>query len=911
MRKTSLAFILLLSLAALLASCDLVLPGNDTPLKYTVTYYTSSLGDKVLIAYECNLGDRIPVPATPPPGQDPFYGWSYFTEDFIPLHYDDESQMKVTGNLIAFPTNPVYQYVSFSYIFEGDFDSAQSGYNYFIRGEEIVFPEPPEKENYTFAGWYRDRELTDKVEGTETCPETEAFFYGYYKSDIPIHTLDFAAIGRKEVFLDGTSFVYDYSIPSGPSSEPFTFAGWHFDSSSGERLYPETAITRDATMYPRYVEAEIVDILGTYFLFSNGDVYNSDTERVEFSGISAMAYYNGHLHLFREDGKYYLDNKLPDYLHEIGLGAGKIIQADSGGTFLAILDDSGQLFVQGNISGGSSVGSFSRMEETIGHVVQIDANRNTLAIKNSNGELYMIGASLDSLNGEYDSWTKVFDGVKDFSLGNSAIFVIDDNDDLWFRGVRNDTWLQGSDDVSYEFMKVGSGVTSVAGYQGGDTADGRCNYYLYTKDDGVYVYGKHNLYGTGLYVEADPEQLFFEGFSTVKNFSKGFVFFDSDGNLYMRGSLDDLPVDYEPYVDEPFAVLSGESVKEVRTSSLTGFALTDEGDLYYWGHDNFDMLNKIQATPKLILNGIKTISDSRAFANDGTVYDLSWSKGGKPAIEDTHSFSGIVKEEKGDYALTENGELWHLGSSASSVYKIDDSVTDFFLYGNSLFGYIYEEEGNFLYKSMEDGLSINNVIKAVKTLYVELVLLKDGSVYWRGSNTGDSHGPLHPRVEDRAYTANFTPLDESRTFTDIAVIGGNAIFLLDDSGPLLALGDTRSIGFDRFTSVNPYYVCLTRADRILEYGEDNISDYITIQDGSALYFVLPEVRDNIIDSYVEEVSHGRSYKQMTMSGGAYLAIDEDGQLWSWGNNSEGLCGNGESSYSLDPVRIDFSTWTIN
>ena len=37
MRKTSLAFILLLSLAALLASCDLVLPGNDKPLKYTVT----------------------------------------------------------------------------------------------------------------------------------------------------------------------------------------------------------------------------------------------------------------------------------------------------------------------------------------------------------------------------------------------------------------------------------------------------------------------------------------------------------------------------------------------------------------------------------------------------------------------------------------------------------------------------------------------------------------------------------------------------------------------------------------------------------------------------------------------------------------------------------------------------------
>ena len=94
--------------------------------------------------------------------------------------------MKVTGNLIAFPTNPVYQYVSFSYIFEGDFDSAQSEYNYFIMGEEIVFPEPPEKENYTFAGWYRDRELTDKVEGTETCPETGAFFYGYYKSDIPM-----------------------------------------------------------------------------------------------------------------------------------------------------------------------------------------------------------------------------------------------------------------------------------------------------------------------------------------------------------------------------------------------------------------------------------------------------------------------------------------------------------------------------------------------------------------------------------------------------------------------------------------------------------------------------------------------------------------------------------------------------
>lgn len=911
MRKTRLAFIMIFLLAAMLVSCDLGLVENDKPQVYTVTYYTSSAGDRILASYECKLGDTIPVPSSTP-GQEPFYGWCYYAEDGTALTFEDESQMKVAGNLIAIPANPVYQYVSFDYIFEGDFGNEEQQWMYVITGEEIEFPAPPEKEGYTFAGWYRNRALTEKVEGPVTCTEGGNYFYGYYTSDIPIHTLHFEGIDVEKQFLDGTCFEHDYSIPSAPSSAAFSFAGWYFDSSFEERLYPETPITSDATMHPRYVEPEIIDVSGTYFLMSNGEVYDTDTKRVVFSGISAIEHYNGHLHLFREDGRYHLGNSLPDSLHEIGSGAGKIVQSARGETFLAIVDDSGRLFIKGNVSGGGAGGPFSLMDRNIGQVVQIDANRNTLAIRNSDNELYMIGKSFDSPSGEYSTWTKVFSDVKDFSLGNSAIYVIDGNGDLWFRGVRNNTRLQGAGDVSYEFMKIDSCVTSVAGYQGDDIADGSCNYYLYTKDDGVYVYGTHNLYGTGVFVEADPAQLMFPDLARVENFSKAFVFFDHDGKLYMRGSLDDLPVDYDPYVHEPYAVLSGERVTQVSTAGWTAFALTGDGDLYYWGEDEFNSLNTVQATPRLILSGIKTIGGDRAASEDDVIYDLTWAVDGKPEAVDTYSFSGQVQKMKGDYVLTKDGELWHVGSSASSVYAMDDDVTDFFLYGDKLFGYTYEEDGSLMYKSLEDELAIGNVVKAVRTGHMEVVLLEDGSIWWKGINSGERHGLLYPRVADGSSSAVFTILDASRRFKDIAVIGGSALFLIGQDERLVALGDTRYTGFkSHYTDSNPYFQCLAQADSILELSQDNLADSIAIQSPDSLYLITTEIRGNIIDSSVEELSHGHSYSHMTTSGGAYLAIDEDGQLWSWGDNSEGLCGNGESRYSAKPVLIDFSSWTVS
>ena len=57
----------------------------------------------------------------------------------------------------------------------------------------------------------------------------------------------------------------------------------------------------------------------------------------------------------------------------------------------------------------------------------------------------------------------------------------------------------------------------------------------------------------------------------------------------------------------------------------------------------------------------------------------------------------------------------------------------------------------------------------------------------------------------------------------------------------------------------------------------------------------------------QKIQEGIKFKEISASGGSSYAIDEEGNLWSWGYNYYGQLGNGTTATSKVPQKIQEGT----
>lgn len=111
------------------------------------------------------------------------------------------------------------------------YDTIKTGGN-----ENITLPLPPIEEDYTFEGWYFDKDtwqnqLTADYYANKPL-NNDVTVYAYYKA-IPVtkYTITFSADG-KTIGTVTTAGNETISLPSAPNKSGYTFEGWYFDNGT-------------------------------------------------------------------------------------------------------------------------------------------------------------------------------------------------------------------------------------------------------------------------------------------------------------------------------------------------------------------------------------------------------------------------------------------------------------------------------------------------------------------------------------------------------------------------------------------------------------------------------------------------------------------------------------------------------
>lgn len=885
--------------------------GDSTPIGYgdvnaypdkgiTVTYDLNGL---VIAEYSLSAGEAVTEPTKEShpdaPWPDPFYFWTYYDEESNPVEYSPGDE--TSESIVAYPYYPTkYGEIVFIYIFEGGFESLGNDYNYYIvEFSPIEFPSPEEVKDYTFSGWYYDEDLTRKVEGEVLYdPETTTVFYGLYTADFEYHEVTFE-------YEDGTEaakYVKDgetITFPEEPESDSSkSFAGWY--DASGRRYYKETVVTEDTHLEARFVEPKIIDGYITpaksIFLLNDGRMFcNGEEGENEFfseDGITAFAYYNGTNWLFRSDG-YYVHDK--DLTKTNSLG--HVIDADSAigsnSNFLVVLNDEGKAYINGNFRGTAY--SFEAIDID-DKIVKIDAAWDTIAALTESGDLYLWGKTFKrGAQGESSSVSefpkKVAGGVSDFDIGNHAVAYIDGNDALWFRGVMG---LYDHSTTYFDFEKLKDGVSSV--YVCEDENDANINYILVSTNAGdIMIQGYENFLQDG-YGRYDSLTKLYEGFDCIEEFQETPAFLRGN-DLYLLHP----PLDYEMTEEEPYLVFPDKTITAVASNGSTNLALAENGDLYYFGKDIFHTDTEIMPSPALLISNVKIVTEHFIITNDDRIHAYGYTE----RMPEHIATKGDIKSIKGPYILFGDHTLYSYEDG--NWKQVITSVKDFFINDmEQLVAYTDNDTGVYWSTGTQNSGSFQetgmmDVVEAYADGYIDLVLLSNGELWWKGSNRSDYS--LSPAVNDGSYSKEFERLGKDMTFKQMVAIDNHFLFI-NKYGRIVALGAgqsyNNSIGFNG-AEVSDYG--FWHLERLTDTVFTEIIPRTQAKNVIALTSNdIYEVENN---SQLQPRNHGRTYTSAT-NRSSTLALTEDGKLYSWGSNRDGTIGNGMSGYTYVPLLMDIS-----
>ncbi len=877
---------------------------GDEPSRHTVIYYYDEHGN-IYRQYD-NLADDslLPVPEDP---EEPFYGWVYYclTNGVIDLsrpagiNVDDDGRQHVHFDIGAIPRSPDTTYVTYNYIFEEDLHRRERASKQFVEGETITF-QPIEVENFSLAGWYLDEAMKIPAKEGEVIAQKDSFsldLYAYYEATVPIVTVTYDLEGIEPArLLSG-------SVLKGHLEEPHAdgrFIAWYMDEDLTVRAYDDTIIESDTKLYARIVEApRAIAKADSYYLFNTGELFRNDMSRptpvMDAVGSVLMTYDDYHYYVFMEEDGYYLLGKndfLPGLFDDEWTaypeGIGRVVDSCADEAFFLVLDSAGKLYLNGDFN-GSSHGSLELFdafaEDYASKVVRVETNGEAVGLLTDDGGLYILGFISNTSNPyiNFDTFTRIADDVVDFAFTTSAILYVTEGGALEHRGID-----LGTLDVDNRQIE-GSGVTSIyASMSGNDHND----FILYTKGDDVYVLGKYGINSVPQ-IYKEPT-LLFEGYCKVTDFSRMPALFDAEGRLHLLGSLHDIQEDGYATVDEPYHVLPTVDFVSAAAAGLYGtYALSEEGDLWYFGETS-STYHQVRE-PFVVKSGIAMLSSELAVAADGTVYRLE----NHAYLRDLgSSFTSPPIALKEDYVLLEDGTVYQYTIDWDK--KFEGELTDFFFNGTYFAAVDMNRlESNFVEDNQYYPYAFEHpIVEAVATENVELVLLDNGEVQWRGKGyRSASLKPLHD--ENEVMNQNFfTDLDTNVRFKDIIPVDYNdyGFFLLGEDGRVYYLGDTSWVMGgcyqynDMYAPKDLFYADVT----IMKDGLFATDEYIYLE-GTKNYEAQRRP-----EGEVRFISAGRAIK----------CILETGELYTWGTNYAGECGNGESSYPSTPVLVDLDQWRL-
>jgi len=429
---------------------------------------------------------------------------------------------------------------------------------------------------------------------------------------------------------------------------------------------------------------------------------------------------------------------------------------------------------------------------------------------------------------------------------------------------------------------------------------------------GVYIKEIASISNSGILMAIDSE-------------GKVYTWGDSTSMLGRTGSSDALKI--ECISDDTNEPLNGVSIRKISGSYSVIYAIADDGKLYSWHSGETPTLVECKAKFVDVNNEILLDDQGKVWCTYGQsvqcVTDSTFNTLYKKyQIDSNYRITGLYNESStGTYAILKdsNGDWWYISGTSINKYEVPvkDVISLSYKTLVDKYGQIWQIDGNnaTCLSNTEENPVYN--VKMKKILSDQYVADDKGNrwYFYNYDNTPAEKGGISP-IEYIEGTLGVNLVQKCY---------GNA-----DSATQIALDDQGNIWEGDYRGVK----CLSTVEDSVfasKYEDENYrvnKIYYTVTDyrGNCTYFALDnqgklwqwnygqnpicvneisgcDLADNV---ELEFVSGYSGSANSTYYKNIILAKDDNGNIWTWGENTNGVCGNGNTNSFTKPYHINTS-----
>ena len=470
--------------------------------------------------------------------------------------------------------------------------------------------------------------------------------------------------------------------------------------------------------------------------------------------------------------------------------------------------------------------------------------------------------------------TKVTNGVKytQISGGSSNVLALDSEGNLWTWGYNYHGQLGNGSIGRNANVLVPTKITNGIKYTQ-ISADVHC--LALDNEGNIWSWGYNSGGQLGNGLEGEDVLIPTKVTNGTKyiqievGYGRNSLALDNEGNIWSWGENDDGALGNGKRKENvliPTKVTSGKKYVQISAGYENSLALDEEGNIWGCGENDYGQLGLEQTAmywtqTTVKLNKISTNGeDSAGLDEKGNIWTWGYNNNGQ-----------IGNGQKGDgiyhvpIQVTNGIEYVQVSVGDSHMIALD-SEGNIWSWGNNREGQL----GNG--SKGEDVLVPTKVTNGIKYTQISadqhcLALDEEGNIWSWGSNSKGQLGNGESGFDKNVLIP--TKITNGTTYTSI--VAGNSITLaLDNEGNIWAWGDND--------------------DGKLGNGESGYNENVVL---------IPT-----------KITNETKYKQISAGFDHSLALDEEGNIWSWGGNSSGQLGNGKSGYSenvLIPTKITNGT----
>ena len=264
---------------------------KDDPVisEYIVTFNTQ--GGSNIDALKVVEGQKVTKPQDPTKENYIFSGW--FKEAGCTTAWDFEKETVMSNVTLYAKWVEAAQACTVTFDSQGGSEVASLTVN---KGEKLVKPTNPTKENCSFLGWYKDAAYTSPWEfATDVVNEDITLYARWSNPGEVVYTVTFDTDGGDEIEPVSVKANEKVIRPNSPIKVGFEFKGWYSDAERQIIYDFKTPVTKDITIYAKWIKSAIALVdFNTTELAAQGIKWDVDTKTLDITEAtgSATLYFN-------------------------------------------------------------------------------------------------------------------------------------------------------------------------------------------------------------------------------------------------------------------------------------------------------------------------------------------------------------------------------------------------------------------------------------------------------------------------------------------------------------------------------------------------------------------------------------------------------------------------------------------